>query len=310
IDAGDVTQTSGAHIKKCNEYFDTKLYMRLRNKKTGRIIVIMQRLHQNDLVGHLLAKELGFELCAIPVIEQAKGGKLYSFGDFKYFRKEGEILFEEREDNKELDILKRTLGVNAFAGQYQQRPSPKGGGMVKIDCLIKFKTNPENYLAIVQSWDCAAKGGVANDYSVCTTWIQTIKGHYLVNVFRKKMEFPELKNTCINLAEKYDPDTIIIEDASNGQALIQELKADIISNTIAILAIKPKGDKEARMGQVTPLIESGKVFIPERAPWLIDYLTELEGFPKVEHDDQADSTSQYLNWIKSRESNGPMISEL
>jgi predicted phage terminase large subunit-like protein len=120
-------------------------------------------------------------------------------------------------------------------------------------------------------------------------------GYYLLWFWRGKVEFPELKRRMNWLAQEWRPNQILIEDRASGQSLIQELKH---STALPIIPIKVDKDKLARAEAITPLIEAGKVFLPESAPWLNDYVDELAAFPNGVHDDAVDSTTQALNYIR------------
>jgi predicted phage terminase large subunit-like protein len=132
------------------------------------------------------------------------------------------------------------------------------------------------------------------DYSVCTTWWQQGKFIYLIDVVRERFEYPDLRRRVIEEAEKYNPNAILIEDKGSGTHIIQELYHESRFNAIAIT---PETDKETRMAAQTAKIEAGYVLLPEQAPWLGDFLTELLLFPNGRHDDQVDSVSQAIHWI-------------
>jgi predicted phage terminase large subunit-like protein len=116
-----------------------------------------------------------------------------------------------------------------------------------------------------------------------------------LHLWRERVEFPKLKQVLTLLAEQWNPDAILIEDRASGQSLIQELKS---STRLPIISVKPDGDKQARAHAITPLIEAGKVFLPENAPWLQDFLDEMSSFPNGLHDDIVDSTTQALNHLR------------
>jgi predicted phage terminase large subunit-like protein len=155
-------------------------------------------------------------------------------------------------------------------------------------------TGPFN--RVVQSWDTAFKKGSENDFSVCTTWGITDVGYYLLHVWRERAEFPELKRLLASLAEQWKPNAILIEDRASGQSLIQELKT---SSTLPIIPVKVDSDKLARAQAVTPLLEAGKVFLPDSAQWVSDFIDELAAFPSGLHDDLVDSMTQALNYLRA-----------
>ncbi|WP_232507675.1 phage terminase large subunit [Candidatus Williamhamiltonella defendens] len=167
--------------------------------------------------------------------------------------------------------------------------------MIKKPWVHRYKTPPAHPVRIVQSWDTACKPNQINDPSVCTTWAETRLAYYLLEVWRDRVEYPGLKSAVKSLAEKWHPNAILIEDKASGQSLIQELKA---STPLPIIAIKPEHDKLTRMSAQSAQFEAGKVFIPDSAAWLLDFEKELFRFPLAEHDDQIDSTSQFLGWAR------------
>ena len=137
----------------------------------------------------------------------------------------------------------------------------------------------------------ASKGGPDNDWSVCTTWIVTRdKRWYLLDVWRRRVDYPALKAAALTLARQWNAQRVLVEDAGTGTALVQELVAKISG----IIAVKPTGDKASRMAVASAKFEAGQVFLPERASWLPDLEAELFAFPGGRHDDQCDSISQAL----------------
>lgn len=150
----------------------------------------------------------------------------------------------------------------------------------------------KKHLSKIQIWDTAGKTKQENDFSVCETWIETLDGYYLVNLFRERLEFPELKKKAIELYEKEKPDQVWIEDKSSGTALIQELRRN---TRIPLKEITAEKDKLEYVNACSPLIESGRVHLPFSARWLENFLSECEDFPNGEFDDQVDIMSKYLN---------------
>jgi hypothetical protein len=217
---------SDAHRKSLNDWFSNTLVSRLDDKKAGAIIVVMQRVHMNDLTGHLLENSDGWEVLSLPAIAETSE-KIPLVGGRFYIRQPGDVLHPEREPRQTLDAIRRELGPDLFAAQYQQCPVPPGGAMIKSNWLRYFDEPPLRTPAtkILQSWDTAAKDGAQNAWSVCTTWlIVNRKDYYLLDLTRGRFEYPKLKDTAILLAKRYQPNQILIEDASTGTALAQELK--------------------------------------------------------------------------------------
>ena len=277
-----------------NQWYDNTLYSRLDNKTDDCIVIVMQRLHIDDLVGHVLEQEDWIHL-KLPATAEANE-KVQVGPNKHYCRHAGELLHPEREPQEALDGIKTTLGSYNFSAQYQQEPTPPGGTLIKWDWFGRYCETPQRQRGdqIVQSWDTASKTADSNDYSVCTTWLVRGKNYYLIDVLRKRLEYPDLKRRIIAQAERYETDTVLIEDAGSGTHLIQELRRE---GNLRPIAIKPKGDKLTRMEAHTAILEAGYVHLPESAGWLSDFQTEMLLFPRGSHDDQVDSVSQFLTWV-------------
>jgi predicted phage terminase large subunit-like protein len=288
---------SDVERNKINDWARHTLFTRLNNKGKDRIIIVQQRLHEDDMIGHVMERA-GFELLSFPAIAQAdEVHPIHTpFGTLVHKRGEGEALHPSREPLPLLARLKTLLGDDFFSAQYLQSPTPPGGGLIKVSWFNRYNlADKPRFARIVQSWDCASKASQLADYSVCTTWgVNHRKECFLLHVFRERLEYPELKRKVRELADMHKAGTVVIEDTSAGIQLVQELTFEGFAR---IVAAKPKGDKTMRMAAQTPLIEAGHVFLPEAASWLATYVHELSMFPKGKHDDQVDSTAQALAYI-------------
>ena len=259
----------------------------------------MQRLHEDDLVGHVLEQE-HWEHVKLPAIAEEDETHVI---ETRYQRRTvrrsaGEALHPEREPLAVLHHLRRTVGEYNFAGQYQRLPSPLGGGLVKADWFRRYVpgAQPAKFDLVFQSWDTANKCSELSDYSVCTTWGRRHKRLYLLHVLRQRLDYPHLKRAVQSQAERFNANTILIEDKASGTQLIQELIRD---GVYGVTRYDPGAlEKTMRLHSVTSTIENGFVYLPTEAEWLPTYLQELTTFPNAKHDDQADSTSQALDWAK------------
>ena len=284
---------------KVNQWFDNPVRSRLNDKENGCIIILMQRLHQDDLVGHVMTQE-HWEQVLFPAI--AEMDEEFSFesplGRGRFTRKEGDALHPARESLVTLANIRQRMGEYNFSAQYQQNPIPLGGAMVKRAWLQYYGPAdlPTRFSRIVQSWDTANKATELNNYSVCTVWGVYDKHYYLLDVFRARLNYPELKRKVIDLAERHSPSTVLIEDKASGTQLIQELRGQIYG--INAYEPPPKTDKTMRLNSVTDLFENGFVHLPREAPWLADYVRELTSFPGAKYDDQVDSTTQALEYMR------------
>ena len=189
----------------------------------------MQRLHEDDLVGHVLGQE-PWEVIRFPAIAEAEEVHEIEtiWGPRTFRRRPGEALHPDREPVEILDRIRRTIGEYNFAGQYQQSPAPLGGGLVKADWFKRYteKSRPESFERIVQSWDTANKATELSDFSVCTTWGVKDKNLYLLGVFRRRLEYPALKRAVREQQSLFDASVVLIEDRASGTQLIQELIAE------------------------------------------------------------------------------------
>ena len=277
--------------KASNEWVDQTWSSRANDPKTAVNIIVMQRLHQDDTTGHVI--EQGGHWEHLTLDNEAEERKTITYGNFHITREVGDLLHEERFDKDATALAKTRLGSYGYAGQYQQRPSPKGGGMIKLGWFYSFREPMVSANRIIHSWDTAQKVGELNDYTVGGCFHDTPRGHDLVDVVRKKVDQPDLVKLIKEFAARDKPDAILIEDKSSGSGAIQELQK---TTTLPIIPIEPVGDKVMRMSIASPFIEAGNMGLPEDAPWLHDLKTELESFPNSTHKDQSDMISQYINW--------------
>jgi predicted phage terminase large subunit-like protein len=285
-----------------NEWYDHTLVSRLNDKKNDCIILIMQRLHEDDLVGHVLEQE-SWDVVSFPSIAE-QDQELWietMFGSRRFMRSAGEVLHPERESRETLDRIRRTIGEYNFAGQYQQAPAPLGGGLVKEAWFRRYELRdlPEKFDQILQSWDTANKPTELSDYSVCTTWGIKDQRLYLLHTLRKRMDYPSLKRAVREQWQAHGATVVLIEDKASGTQLIQELTEEGLH---AVTRYKPDGHKLMRLHAQTGVIENGFVYLPREAHWLAEYLHEITTFPNGKYDDQVDSTSQALAWTKQRSS--------
>ncbi len=278
-------------------YFSQTLSSRFDNQSDIRFIIVMQRLHEDDLSGVVLA-EGGWHHLKLPSI--AAEDEMIPLGGGQYhYRKKGDLLHASREPHHVLERHRKRMGSAAFQAQYLQDPTPAEGNMIKRAWVPRYDCLPErNEGTFVQSWDTANKGDPSCDYSSCTTWFEQDGKYYLVDVFRGKLNFPELRKKALELHDRHRPIAILIEDKGSGQSLAQELR--VAPHFLSVVERNPTSDKQGRVAAVAPLFEAGKVYLPNEAPWLPEYEKELFGFPTTKHDDQVDSTSQFLGWINER----------
>jgi predicted phage terminase large subunit-like protein len=296
--------------KAANDWYFNTLMSRLNSKEKGIIIMVMQRLHQDDLVGEVAERE-HWEVLSLPAIaQQDERYPIESpFGNSFFIRKTGEALHPERDSLATYQLIKETIGEYNFQSQYQQSPISLEGGLVKREWLQYYDPGekPIRFTYILQSWDTANKDGDANDFSVCTTWVLHNNHFYLLDVFRKRLIYPALKRAAVDLYRKFNPNKVLIEDKSSGTALLQELKQAGVGR-IEAYVIPPSSDKYFRAAAESIKFEEGRVLLPRQASWLDEYVREITGFPGAKYDDQMDSTAQAL-WFLGDKGHRRMVWE-
>jgi predicted phage terminase large subunit-like protein len=277
--------------RSVNDWYDNTLRSRLNNQETGAIIIVMQRLHADDLVAHVQQSEKWDVLSFPAIAEQSQTYDITTpYGRKLIRRKEGDILQPTLLSPATLEMHRRAMTEYNFVAQYQQDPQPPAGIIVKREWLKFYGPSdlPSKFEVVVQSWDTANKDSELANFSVCTTWSLKDQRMYLIDVFRRKLNFPDLKRFVRQLADLHHADVVLVEDKASGTSLIQELRGDGFWKVKAAPAIE--GDKIMRLHAQTAKIEGGFVLLPKEAPWLDTYINELVSFPNSKNDDQVDST--------------------
>jgi predicted phage terminase large subunit-like protein len=286
---------SEARRDSVNQWFSNTLVSRLDSKKTGAIIIVMQRVHMNDLCGFLTEASDEWTVLSLPAIADAD--ERIQIGEDRFHcRKAGEALHPDHEPIEVLQNLQKIMPPDVFDAQYQQRPVPEGGAMLKRQWIRYYEPHqlPERTYRskIFLSVDTAAKDGAMNDWSVCTVWRFHDGIYYLIDLIRGRFEYPQLREMVITLTKLHKPRIVLIEDASTGIALAQELKKALCT---AVKPVPVDRDKIGRMYVQQEKFYAGQVLFPKGAPFLPELERELLAFPHGKHDDQVDSISQALN---------------
>lgn len=298
---------------------------RLNNKRTGAIVVVMQRVHEDDIAERCI--EQGYTHLCLPARAEERttisvpSGKVYT-------REEGDLLWPEREGTEELANAKRALGSYAYAAQYQQRPAPSEGGLLKRHwwrfwypadmqgnppppVLVRLEDGtyhecpqaplPESFEQQLQSWDTTFKDTSTSDYVAGGVWGRTDADTYLLDQIREKMDVVAAMHALEAMCIKWPEARLkLIEDKANGSAIISMARGRIGG----IVGVNPDGGKVSRANAVAPSIESGNVYLPHpRLPgmgWVHDFIEEAAVFPNGKHDDQVDQMTQALNRLSKR----------
>jgi predicted phage terminase large subunit-like protein len=280
--------------EKVKSFYKQTLISRLNNPAEGRILLVMQRLHEEDLSGHLQRnggwRDLKLQARATEDPEIKIGPGLV-----RQVRA-GELLQPDLLPAHWLDAQKFGMGSAAFEAQYQQQPVPAEGNMIKREWLLHCDPPPRGTGRATLSLDTATKENTESDFSACGVWLEADNKHHLIHVWKDKVNFPALRRKVLDMIDVFRPNAILIEDAGSGSALIQ----DLLGRGIPAIGRKAKDPKDVRLSSASAYLEAGLMCLPKDAPWLAEFEAELLGFPGARHDDQVDALSMYFNWIRER----------
>jgi predicted phage terminase large subunit-like protein len=302
----DEAQSEALRKTVC-DWYDTTLLSRLDSKSEGVVVLVMQRVHEDDLAGRLMEKG-GWEHLKVQAI--AESDERIPIGGRRFHRRKmGDVIDPQGDSHEALLDMKRSMGELYFSAQYQQEPIPTAGNLIKSAWLKSYEAAPQfsSDDRLVISLDTAMKGTELSDFSVATVWLVRKANCYLLDVWRERVDYPDLKRAVLHLVEKHRGATLLIEDKGSGTSLIQDLRAE----NRAVIAFNPEGDKLTRLSKVSAHFEAGCVLFPKEASWLGSLKSELLGFPNVRHDDQVDSVTQALTWILRKDYNDlPIVSPI
>jgi predicted phage terminase large subunit-like protein len=295
---------SAAMRKNLLDWYRATAYTRLM--PNGSVVLIQTRWHEDDLAGWIL-KETGHEgwdVIEFPAILNERAATMLEL-------KEGDPLWEESYPLPRLQEIKKTIGTREWSSLYAQKPSVEEGNIIKRWWWKTWtREQPPEMDYILQSWDTAYTVTETSDYSACTTWgVFSGEGGYnlfLIDSFREKLTFPELKNQAVHLYNELQPDLVLVEAKASGWSLVQEL----MRTGIPITPFNPKKmDKLARVHSVAPLFEGGRIWAPDTDE-SADVMNQFAMFPNTKHDDLVDSTTQALlrlrkGWMVSHPQDAP-----
>ena len=316
---------SDAERNSALDFFKMTLPSRLNDKRNGVIIVIMQRLHEEDISGYILSKDLGYTHLCLPAEAEEKMVIHFPISNKEIIREPGDVLNPKREPKDVLEQLKKDMGSYAYSGQYQQNPVPTGGGVfkkwwwrywkpkgIKLPpvrvkgengeyILIEAEDLPDDMEETAQSWDLTFKNNKDNDYVAGEVWGRKGANRYMIDLVKDRLEFTETLDAIRKLTKQYpQAKRKLVEDKANGPAVMSMLKSELGG----LIPINPGSDsKESRAFAITPIVESGNVYLPHPLlkTWVDDFIEDCAKFPKVAHDDTIDAMTQMLNyWSKKR----------
>lgn len=309
-DAADVT--SKAERDRVNYWYTYAFANRVNNLDKSTRLLIMQRLHEEDLTGYLRSNEPdAWASLVIPMDFEPEGPstKPTFLGWLDWRSADGASVCPIRFTDKALAGERKRMGAAGYAGQYQQRPSPAEGnrylrawwrfwredgqpvrqtrpkGCNEYDAALAPKTFDE----VIESWDLTFKGALQNDWVVGVKIGRVGAKKYVLGRIRRKMGFGKAKAAIAELNGRPPLSwEILVEDKANGPAVIEELQKDLAG----IIAVDPRGGKEARSALLEPQVEAGDWYLPDGATWLEEWIDEFATFPNAKFDDQVDATSQ------------------
>ena len=320
---------SDAERRSANEWWNGTMSTRLNDLRTGHRVVIQQRLHEDDLTGNLLDKG-GYELLMLPEEFEPERACSTSIGWRDPRTEAGELLWPEKIGKKEVADLKSKLGSYRYSGQYQQRPSPSGGGIFKRHWFRYWKPKgmevkpvvvrlpdgssqaipaidlPDEFDEMVQSWDMAFKDAQTSDFVVGGVWGSKGANRFLIDQRRGRLSFPETLDAVGKMSTRWPKAYAkLIEDTANGPAVIASLR----DRVGGLIPVNPGGGKVARAQAVSPLIEAGNVYLPHPiiAAWVDGFIEECAVFPNGRHDDQVDQMTQALRRIHTKPPTPPYV---
>lgn len=274
------------------DWFNSSVHTRFNHPAKGRLVVVAQRLHAEDLPGHLIEVG-GWEQLILPAINPKDQDYGVVAGGTRALFTAGRILQPSRHDREALEQLRKEMGAHDFEAQFNQCPLPPGGATFRNEWVQRYTQRPKRQQieAIIQSWDTAYAGNEENSYSVCTTWAKCPDGYYLLDVWRDRPAFPELLNQVYKLQADWKAKMVFVEKKASGISLIDTIKPGPLHWLHNTSPSKPKVE---RAEQQSVKFERGLVWLPTEAPWLAAYEAELFAFPHCKFDDQVDSTVQLL----------------
>lgn len=308
------SEKSEADRTNCLNWWTQTMPTRLRDAKNGAVVIVMQRLHEEDLSGHIIANDTEGDwthLCLPMRYDSTRHCVTNIWEDPR--TEDGQLLCPARYGEKEVQYLERELGTYGTAGQLQQAPAPKGGGIIKENDWRLYP--PDNWAVdvdkplvfpkfeyILASCDTAYTEKQENDFSACTVWgVWRDKGKLprlmLIEAWNERLEFYSLVNKIIDTAKRRKIDCLLLEGKASGISIYQEIKRLCATEDFSIYSINPIGDKVTRVHTCQPLFENGTIYAPDRK--YVDMVrSQFAQFPKGKHDDLVDSSTQALNYMR------------
>lgn len=288
-DAGNQQQ-----LERTIELFDTGVLSRFNKRKTGKVIVIAHRVHEDDLSGHLL-RQGKWKHVVLPMVAMSDSTFETDYGRWR--RRKDDSLRPDAFEPEDLEDLKANTHNPDFEMLYQQDADGRALPPITEDCFEASAMAPTLNLPLVMSVDTGMSRGPRNSYSTIQIWCAVGDGHLLVDQWREQCDFDELHHHFLRYFRRHRPSAILVEAAANGHALISWLQR---KNQKLIHQITPTGSKTTRLRRHIDTILAHRVLVPNNAPWCDEYIAEFVAFPHGEFTDQVDATTQYLDYMASK----------
>jgi predicted phage terminase large subunit-like protein len=296
--------TSDTKREAVLNWHDESWLSRRNDPKTSRRVVVAQRTHDRDLLGHILERDGdSFEHLILPAEYDPARASATSIGWTDPRTEPKELLHPDRMGPKEIEGQRRGMGSKPFETQYNQNPAPDGGNIINPDWLRFWTVEPAGVEYVLHSWDMAFKGekdgGGETSYVVGQVWACRGAERFLIYQVRERLDFVQTKHAVLALCLTHPPNVVLVEDKANGPAIISELR----SKVPGLLPYMPQGSKEARMHSVAPIFEARQVFLPDPDrtgnEWVATYRANLARFPGGASNDEGDATSQALDYLRT-----------
>ena len=304
------------------DWFKTVWSSRLNNAKKDKMVVIMQRLHENDVSGYILNELKDWESVVLPITYDGVCRKT-SLGEYDKRTEPGQLLCEERFGEAEIEKIKQLLGAYGYSGQYMQDPTPTGGGILKTQYfqLWPYDEGLPQFEFILQSYDSAFTIKNTGDPTACTVWgvftFENCRQLMLIDAWDEHLAYPDLRKRVLHdwrveyggaskkspYIRPKRPDRILVEAKASGQSLLQDLR---LANVPAADYNPGNADKISRAHQAAPTLELEIIWIPEsrKTPgypvtWASEFMKQLTKFPVCAHDDYVDTFTQAVIYLKN-----------
>jgi len=298
--------TSETFRNETNSWFVHQLPQRLNNPSQSAIVVVMQRLHQNDPSGFLLAQEESdWTLLKLPLVAEEDERIVFPVSGREWKRKKGDCLDPKRWSLKV--VKQRQQNRLVWSGQFQQEPSPAEGNLIRVDEILYYGGRdpvtgaldpalPETFERKIISVDASFKDKSTSDYVVVIVVGIVGSRRYLLHVTNAHLDLTGTENEIRNCRAQFGPiSATLIEDKANGSSVIAHLKEEIPG----VIAIDPQGGKMARVVATSPEFQARNWIIERNGPWSHKVVEQLTMFPLCKFDDITDAITQASVWLQA-----------